>query len=134
MNALKNKPKPPRPYERLPEYQQKIINEYAVKLVEEIAKPREEAYIRQLLNLYIRESCVMLHDQFGMGESDLNQYIGAHKQFWRGQNRLVEKGTQDEYLEGRINEIFKGGFPQAFIDSLLDKVELVEGEEYGRNN
>jgi hypothetical protein len=131
MNALDHRPKPPRPYERLPEYQQKIINEYVVELVEEIAKPREEAYIREILNLYIKQSCVLLHDSFKMTEDDLVLYIGSHKQFWRGQNRLVDRGEQEEYLNKRINEIFPNGFPQEFIDSLLSKVELVEGGQNG---
>lgn len=131
MNALDYRPKPPRAYEQLPPVQQEKIKEYVIELVEEISKPREEAYIRQLLNLYIKESCVLLHDNFNITEDELVQYIGSHKMFWKHQNRLVDRGEQEEYLNKRINEIFTNGFPQGFVDSLLSDVELVEGGKNG---
>jgi hypothetical protein len=72
--------------------------------------------------------CCVLHDAFGFGEKRLNYFIGNHKRLFARQNRLVDKGGQLEYLNKRMSEIFKKeGYPQDFIDSIIGKVEIVDG-------
>ena len=130
MNALDYRPKPPKPYERLPYSQQEQIKEYATEIGIEIAKQRETAYCRQVIELILKLDCISLHDSEGFGKHKLTRFLGNHKRVFNYHNRLVERGEQEEYLDRRMNEIFgEGGFPKDFVDNLLSQVELYEGDD-----
>ena len=78
-----------------------------------------------MLDLYIKMVCVTLHDAFGFGEKRLTYFLGSHKRLFYRQRRMVADGTQIEYLNRRMAEIFrKDGFPQDFFDSMLGEVEI----------
>lgn len=65
-----------------------------------------------------------LHDAFGFGEKRLTYFLGNHKRLFYRQKRMVQDGTQLEYLDKRMAEIFrKNGFPQEFFDKMLGEVE-----------
>lgn len=129
MNALDHRPKPPKPYERLPYSQQEQIKEYATEIGIEIAKQRETAYSRQCLGINMKTSVIALHEAFGMSADELIQFIGNYKRIWKYHNRLLEKGITENYLDDRITEIFgENGFPKDFVDDLLSQVELYEGD------
>lgn len=120
----------PKPYQDLPEKQQEVIKNYIAELATEAARKQEEKDCRIILDLYMKMVCCVLHDAFGFGERRLNRFIGNHKKLFNRQNKLVMKGEQLEYLNGRMKEIFKkDGFPQEFIDSLLGEVEIIDAED-----
>ena len=99
--------------------QQKIV-EYA----QDVAKEQTEKDMRIVLDLYIKMVCVTLHDAFGFGEKRLTYFLGSHKRLFHRQRRMVANGTQIEYLDRRMKEIFrKDGFPQDFFDDMLGPVE-----------
>lgn len=126
----------PKPYQSLPKKQKEAVDGYALEIAKDFAKKQEEADFRLSFELYIKTACCTLYDVFGFDESMLIQFIGTHKRAFSYQNRLVMKGEQLEYLNRRMDEIFKkDGFPQEFIDSLLGEVEIIDApEERGGQN
>jgi type II secretory pathway predicted ATPase ExeA len=64
-------------------------------------------------------------DAYGFGEKRLRIFLAGHKRVFARQFRLVERGEQLQYLNKRMDEIFKkDGFPQNFIDDLLGEVDV----------
>ena len=130
------KAKIPKIYNDLSPKQKKRIEDHIVEMATEAAIRQEEKDCRVILDLYMKMVCCMLHDSFGFGKKRLNYFLGNHKRVFNRQNKLVTRGEQLDYLNGRMDEIFgKDGFPQEFIDSLIGEVELVdtsEGEENGK--
>ena len=106
----------PRSYNSLsPAKRDQIVN-YA----HEVAREQTEHDCRIMFDLYIKMVCVTLHDAFGFGEKRLNMFLGCHKRLFHRQVRMVCNGTQLEYLDRRMKEIFKkDGFPQSFFDDML---------------
>jgi len=118
----------PKSWDRLPTSQKEVIADYMKTLVLE----REERDARLIFDLYIKMVCITLHDAFGFGEKRLTMFLGNHKRLFRRQCRMVNDGTQIEYLNERMAQIFKkNGFPQGFFDNILG--EVVKAEE-GVNN
>ena len=116
----------PKPWDRLPPSQREAIADY----MKEVLFQHEEKDMRIMLDLYIKMACVVLHDAFGFGEKRLNMFLGNHKRLFHRQHKMVKDGTQIEYLNRRMNEIFKkGGFPQDFFDKMLGKVIVTEEGE-----
>ena len=126
----------PKLYQDLNKKQQEVIKEYIAELATDMARQQEEKDCRLILDLYMKMVCCVLHDAFGFGEKRLIRFLGNHKRMFNFQNRLVMKGEQLEYLNKRMDEIFKkDGFPQEFFDSLLGEVEIIdapEGEQNGK--
>ncbi len=117
----------PREYESLSPRQKDRLKDYIVDMATKAALKQEEHDCRVILNLYMKMVCCVLHDAFGFGEKRLTCFIGSHKRLFDRQTKLVLKGQQIEYLDKRMREIFKkNGFPQDFIDGLLDDLELVD--------
>ena len=130
MNALDYRPRPPRSYEQLPKAQQDRIQEYIVECATEAAMRQEEKDVRLVLDLYIKMFCYMLHDTEGLGKKRLTRVLYNHKRMFKGQNRLVTRGEQLDYLNKRMEEIFgKDGFPNEIIDSILGEVEIIDAKE-----
>lgn len=130
MNALDYRPKPPKEYHQLSKAGQKRIEDYIIEIATEAAKKQEEKDIRVVLELYIKMICYMLHDTERFGKKRLTRFLYNHKRMFKGQNRLVTRGEQLDYLNKRMDEIFgKDGFPSYIIDSILGEVELIDAKE-----
>lgn len=115
----------PKAYQDLSPRQKEQLKDYIVEVATEAAKKQEEHDCRIILDLYMKMVCCVLHDAFGFGEERLTLFIGNHKRLFVRQSRLVDKGEQQEYLNQRMSEIFKkNGYPQDFIDSLFEDIEL----------
>lgn len=113
----------PKAYASLPKRQQQNIADYATKIALDAAREQEEKDCRIILDLYMKMTCLILHDAFGFGERRLTRFIANHKRLFVKQSRLVKKGEQIEYMNKRMAEIFKkDGFPQEFIDNLCGEV------------
>lgn len=114
-----NIPKAPRPWERLPSSQRKAIEEYAL----EIARQQEEKDVRIMLDLYTKMTVCVLHDGHKMDEDELICFLGNHKRLFQRHARMVREGTQLDYFNKRMAEIFPtSGFPQKFFDDMLEEV------------
>ena len=117
----------PKAYRDMTPKQQEQLREYVIDLATEAARKQEENDCRAILDAYMKMVCCVLHDAFGFGEKRLNYFIGCHKRLFDRQNRLVEKGEQQAYLNRRMAEIFrKDGFPVEFMKSLIGEIEIVE--------
>ena len=116
----------PIPWEKLPRRQKEAIGDYCMKVTSrEMARES-----RVLLEMYLKISCILQHDVFGKGEKSLTMYLGNHRTFFRSFKKLQTQAEQMEYINERISKIFKNGFPQEFVDGLLDdNVTVVEGQE-----
>lgn len=121
------KPNIPKAYQNLPPAQRKQIEAYCRSVALEAARETTERDARIMLDIYIKMVCVTLHDAFGFGEKRLTCFLGSHKMLFRKQRRMVQDGTQLDYLNKRMAEIFKkDGFPQQFFDNMLGPVEEEE--------
>lgn len=119
----------PREYQNLSPQQKERLKKYLTDVVTEVTKKQEEHDCRVILELYLKMVCCVLHDAFGFGEDRLTCFIGNHKRLFVTQNKLVDKGEQIEYLNGRMAEIFKkNGFPQDFLDSLIGEIVLKDAD------
>jgi hypothetical protein len=115
----------PRAYQSLSERQRKNIADYATQIALNAAREQEEKDCRIILDLYMKMTCLILHDAFGFGEKRLTRYIANHRRLFAQQARLVKKGEQIAYMNERMAEIFrKDGFPQEFIDNLCGEVKV----------
>lgn len=120
----------PRSWQSLPNAQRKSIEEYCQKVAREAALETSAKDARIILDLYIKMVCVTLHDAFGFGEKRLTMFIGNHRRLFKRQCRMVKDNTQIEYLNRRMDEIFKkNGFPKHFFDEMLGAVEAPSGEQ-----
>ena len=116
----------PRAWHSLPKSEKQMIADY----LKEIWDKQAEKDMRIILDLYIKMVCLTLHDAFGFGEKRLLMFLGNHKRLFHRQSKMVKDGSQIEYLDRRMAEIFKkDGFPQGFFDKMLGPVEKGERNE-----
>ena len=120
------KVKIPKAYKQLHYDDQQDLKKFTQDVALEAAEKMLERDARIMLDIYMKMVCVMLHDMpDGWGEKRLRMFLGNHKRVFARQFKLVERGEQLKYLNGRMEEIFKkDGFPQDFLDDLLGKVEV----------
>lgn len=79
---------------------------------------------RIMLDLYMKMTCVTMYDKLQMTEDEIYLFLGHHRELFHDQVKRVRSGEQVDYLNRRMEEIFKTkGFPQGFFDKLLGKVE-----------
>jgi hypothetical protein len=114
----------PKEYSTLSTGQRQRIEDYCKNVAFEAARKTTEKDGRIMLDLYIKMVCLVLHDAFGFGEKRLNYFLATHSSLFRDQRKKVQNGTQVEYLDKRMGEIFKkNGFPKSFFDKMLGPVE-----------
>ena len=79
---------------------------------------------RIMLDLYMKMVCVTLYDKCGMDEDEIYLFLGHHRELFRDQINKVRSGEQVDYLNNRMEEIFKTkGFPQGFFDKMLGEID-----------
>ena len=89
---------------------------------------------RIMLDLYMKMTCVTMYDKCGMTEEEIYLFLGHHRELFRDQINKVRSGEQVDYLNRRMEEIFKTkGFPQGFFDKMLGSVETAAQERNGAN-
>lgn len=120
------KVKIPKAYKQLHYDDQQDLKKFTQDVALEAAEKMLERDARIMLDIYMKMVCVMLHDMpDGWGEKRLRMFLGNHKRVFARQFKLVERGEQLKYLNGRMTEIFKkDGFPQDFVDDLLGEVKV----------
>ena len=118
------KVKIPKAFNELTRAEQERVNQYMRDVAKEAALEQINKDCRIMFDLYIKMVCVVLHDAFGFGESRLVRFLGNHKRLFSRQARMVKDGTQIEYLDKRMAEIFpKAGFPKDFFDGMIGEAE-----------
>jgi hypothetical protein len=129
-----NIPKP-KAWRDLSQAQRDRIEKYCRDVALEAARETTERDGRIMLDIYIKMVCLTLHDAFGFGEKRLTMFLGNHRRLFHRQRKMVQNGTQLEYLDKRMTEIFKkNGFPQEFFDEMLGAVETPTEEKEGVHN
>ena len=124
------KVRPPKEYNDLSPAQRKRIQDYCKSVAFEVAQDTVEKDGRIILDIYIKMVCKTLHDVFGFGEKRLTLFLGNHRWLFHDQRKMVQDGTQLEYLNDEMTKIFrKNGFPQHFFDKMLGPVETERTEE-----
>ena len=116
----------PKSYKQLSYKDQQDLKKFTQDVALEAAEKMLERDARIMLDIYMKMVCVMLHDMpDGWGEKRLRMFLGNHKRVFARQFKLVERGEQLKYLNGRMAEIFKkDGFPQDFVDEMLGEVKV----------
>lgn len=116
----------PKPYNKLSYKDQQELKKFAQNVGLEVAEIEIQRVSRIMLEIYMKMACCMLHDMpNGFGEKRLRIFLAGHKRVFERHFRLVERGEQLQYLNKRMEEIFKkDGFPQNFVDDLLGKVDV----------
>lgn len=120
------KVKIPKSYKDLSHTDQQELKKFTQDVALEASEKMLERNARIMLEIYMKMVCVMLHDMpNGFGEKRLRVFLAGHKRVFARHFRLVERGEQLQYLNKRMDEIFKkDGFPQNFIDDLLGEVDV----------
>jgi hypothetical protein len=120
------KVKVPKSYKQLSHTDQQDLKKFTQDVALEASEKMLERNARIMLEIYMKMVCVMLHDMpDGYGEKRLRVFLAGHKRVFARQFRLVERGEQLQYLNKRMDEIFKkDGFPQNFVDDLLGEVDV----------
>lgn len=114
----------PMSWRNLPKKERDSIVEYCRQQALQAAIEQSNKDARIMLDLYIKMVCVVLHDAFGFGEKRLNMFLANHRRLFHRQMKMVKDGSQIEYLNRRMSDIFrKDGFPQGFFDEMLGEVE-----------
>ena len=117
----------PKTWEQLSTAQREKITEYCRGVALEAARETTERDGRIILDIYIKMVCLTLHDVFGFGEKRLTLFLGNHRWLFHDQRKMVQDGTQLDYLNEQMAKIFKkNGFPQDFFDKMLGPVEPSE--------
>lgn len=120
------KVKVPKSYKQLSHTDQQDLKKFTQEVALEASEKMLERNARIMLEIYMKMVCVMLHDMpNGFGEKRLRVFLAGHKRVFARQFRLVERGEQLQYLNKRMDEIFKkDGFPQNFVNDLLGEVDV----------
>ena len=120
------KVKIPKSYKQLSHTDQQDLKKFTQDVALEASEKMLERNARIMLEIYMKMVCVMLHDMpNGFGEKRLRVFLAGHKRVFARHFRLVERGEQLQYLNKRMDEIFKkDGFPQNFVDDLLGEVDV----------
>ena len=117
----------PREYKSLSGAERSRIEEYCRGVALEAARKTTERDGRIMLDLYIKMVCLTLHEVFGFGEKRLYMFLGNHRDLFRRQRRMVQDGTQVDYLNAEMKKIFrKSGFPQEYFAKMLGPLEMQE--------
>ena len=106
----------PKEWNELSKSAQRKLAEFCISLINE----QEKRDMRIVLELIIKMICCLLYDTEGFDETKLFLFVGNFKMVFNEQQKLVSKGEQRKFLDGRMEKIFPTlGFPQDFLDSLI---------------
>ena len=104
----------PKSWETLPQKEKQIITDLMSQTVNDTID-REEDLIQKV---WLQWACIVLHEAFGFGKDRLLIFLGNWKKMYR-KNRTFKTDTeQQQFLAEKIEQIFKGEYPQDFINSL----------------
>lgn len=81
---------------------------------------QEEKDMQRVLDVYMKMSCIILHNAFGFGERRLCRFLVNYRRAFRQARSDVMADVQDERLNAQINRIFrKDGYPDGFFAGMF---------------
>lgn len=104
----------PKSFVNLPQREKDIISDLVQEQINE-AVDREEA---EMQKIWLSMACIILHDAFGFGKERCMMFLGNWRKMYRKNDRFKGSADQKQFLDEKIAQIFKGDYPQEFIDSL----------------
>lgn len=116
------KVKIPRSWFRLPPREKEAIRamlqeEYTKQLNEEVNKlvDREEA---EMQKVWLKLGCIAGNLAHGHGEMRCLSWLGTWKRLYKTVSGFKTKEEQDAWIDEHIAKIFKGGYPDEFVEKL----------------
>ena len=107
----------PKSFYKLPEYEQKAINE----AVTEHANHLADLHLADAQEIWIKLNCINLRN-CGATEEELLQYMAGWKRVYAKNARMQTKEEQTAWLDEEMKKCFPTcGFPQIRIDELKEK-------------
>ena len=102
------------------------FNDLPKREQEAIVKMLEKSYYDQLdkeevklQKILLKLNCIVLSDDyFDLTPEDLIVYLGNLKRIYRQLSKFKTEEEQTAWIDERINQIFKDGYPSEFVDSL----------------
>ena len=103
----------PKCWDRLPKSEKdKIIEFYSQQIEQQMVF---------VLDAFLKMSCSVLHDGFGLGQDRLMCYLGNYYAVFEKHCELVKSGDQVACLDEEMRKIFKrNGYPDEFFRSMIE--------------
>lgn len=112
--------KPPKSWDRLPQSEKDLLNKTMTDWAYDIIDREQE----QLQEIWIKLACILLHNNYGLTEEEMLQFIAGWKRIYRRNERIKTKEEQTAWLDEEMKKCFPTcGFPQIRIDELKNKGE-----------
>lgn len=108
--------KPPKSWDRLPEYEKKAILDYFNEVFIERSNHEDAVLQKRWLKL----SCIVLHQQKDpYGKMRCMFFLKGWKRVYKMCERFKTNEEMDGWLDSEMEKIFgKGGYPTEWVDSL----------------
>ena len=106
----------PKSFTNLPKSEKEIINQV---MTEEVEK-QVNHNMAQLQKIWLKFACIVLHKCFGFGKQRCLLFLANWREMYRINGELANEAEQTEYLSREIDKIFKGAYPEKYIDKLED--------------
>lgn len=104
----------PKSWEQLPQREKKIITDLMQKTVNDTIDEEEDL----IQKIWLQWACIVLHEAFGFGKDRCIMFLGNWKKMYRKNRTFKSDEEQQKFLAEKIDKIFKGEYPQDFINSL----------------
>ena len=104
----------PKSWEQLPQREKKIITDLMQKTVNDTIDEEEDL----IQKIWLQWACIVLHESFGFGKDRCLMFLGSWKKMYRKNRSFKGDEEQQKFLAEKIDKIFKGEYPQDFINSL----------------
>ena len=109
----------PRSYDSLPTREQEKIKEIMNNVCTQTVHERLDTELAYVQRLWIKMSCIILHEMYGLGEDRLTGYIAGFKRKYADIARLGSNEEVREYLDRDIRKIFRRGeYPDEWVEKL----------------
>jgi hypothetical protein len=118
MNANYREPKKrmPKSWDRLPEYEKKVINDICIEAINKQID-HEEA---QLQKIWLQLACIVLHrTKDPWGRLRCMTFLKGWKKIYRDFSQYTTDEDREAFLKSETDKIFgEGGYPHEWVDSL----------------
>ena len=104
----------PKSWESLPKREKQIITDYMQKVCVDMVDEEEDL----IQKIWLQWACIVLHESFGFGKDRCIMFLGNWKKMYRKNRAFKDDEEQQKFLAEKIEKIFKGEYPQDFINSL----------------
>lgn len=105
----------PKSFLNLPKSEKEIIE----RLHKEAVENEVNRYFAQLQKNWLKLSCIVMHDYMGLDRENCLLYLANFREVYRQNSKMPGEAEQQEWLDGKMDEIFGvGGYPYKYIDKL----------------